>query len=160
MEPVNLKTYSRHAPTSFGTLGLEWTTYCLLSEPRLYKQDRAALQKQNDLVIAKLSNSNKNEQELRSVLAMTKMENANKTMHASKLAEKIQGLQNTTIHLEGRLAIANMKRLDAEEQFLAWRDQKPHLALDFPDILVQGIRIRKLWTFQLIVALAQILLTK
>jgi chromosome segregation ATPase len=97
----------------------ETTTQNLLPELNLYKQNNVALQKQIESLMAKLNESKKSERELRSTLGMTEMKCAefeDKAAHADKLAKSMQALQNTIDHLESRLEIANVERLDAEEQ--------------------------------------------
>lgn len=64
--------------------------------------------------MAKLTDSKRNERELRSTLGMTEMRCAeweDKATHADKLAMKIQALEHTIEDLESRLEIANINRL-------------------------------------------------
>ena len=86
----------------------------LLPELNQFKQNNAALQGQIMSLMAKLTESKKNERELRSTLGMTEMRCAeweDKAAHADSLAMKIQALENTIEDLESRLEIANTNRL-------------------------------------------------
>jgi DNA repair exonuclease SbcCD ATPase subunit len=77
--------------------------------------------------MAKLNESKRSERELRSTLGMAEQRCAewqDKAGHADNLAKNMQALQNTIDHLESRLEIANIERLDAEEQFSNLRDEK------------------------------------
>jgi chromosome segregation ATPase len=77
--------------------------------------------------MAKLNESKRSERELRSTLGMAEQRCAeleDKAGHADKLAKSIQALQNTIDHLESRLEIANVERLDAEEQLSNLREER------------------------------------
>ncbi|KAF1838000.1 hypothetical protein BDW02DRAFT_68353 [Decorospora gaudefroyi] len=105
----------------------ETTTRNLLPELNQYKQNNVALQKQIESLMAKLNDSKRNERELRSTLGMTEQRCAeleDKAGHTDQLAKTTQALQNTIDHLESRLEIANIERLDAEEQLFNLRDAK------------------------------------
>ncbi|KAI1541362.1 SUI1 Translation initiation factor 1 eIF-1 SUI1 [Pyrenophora tritici-repentis] len=105
----------------------ETETRNLAPELNQFKQNNVALQGQIMSLMAKLTESKKNERELRSTLGMTEMRCAeweDKAAHADNLAMKIQALENTIEDLESRLEIANTNRIDAEEQLSNFQGQK------------------------------------
>ena len=53
---------------------------------------------------------------------------------ADKLAKSVQALQNTIDHLENRLEIANIERLDAEEQLFNFQIQKSPFDVALPKL--------------------------
>ncbi|KAG9380592.1 hypothetical protein A1F94_009487 [Pyrenophora tritici-repentis] len=92
----------------------ETETRNLAPELNQFKQNNVALQGQIMSLMAKLTESKKNERELRSTLGMTEMRCAeweDKAAHADNLAMKIQALENTIEDLESRLEIANTNRM-------------------------------------------------
>ncbi|KAL6709534.1 hypothetical protein ACN47E_001469 [Coniothyrium glycines] len=107
----------------------ETTNRNLLPELNQYKQNNVALQKQIESLMAKLNDSKKNERASRSALGEAErrcVEWEKKANEAEKRSQGIQPLQNTIDHLESRLEIANIARLDAEEQLFNLRvDQSP-----------------------------------
>jgi chromosome segregation ATPase len=107
----------------------------LLPELNQYKQNNIALQQQIESLMTKLNESKKSERELRNILGMTEMKCAefeDKAAHADKLAKSVQALQNTIDHLESRLEIANIERIDAEEQVSNLRSDKSPFDLATP----------------------------
>jgi chromosome segregation ATPase len=105
----------------------ETTSRSLLPELNQYKQNNVALQKQIESLMAKLNESKQSERALRTSLdEMTQRSNEwqEKSEQASKAEKSIQALQNTINHLENRLEIANIERLDAEEQLFLTQAQK------------------------------------
>ncbi|KAK1914955.1 hypothetical protein P3342_011884 [Pyrenophora teres f. teres] len=111
----------------------------LAPELNQFKQNNAALQGQIMSLMAKLTESKKNERELRSTLGMTEMRCAeweDKAAHADKLAMKIQALENTIEDLESRLEIANTNRIDAEEQLSNFQNKKS--PFDIASSMLQG----------------------
>jgi predicted nucleic acid-binding Zn-ribbon protein len=99
----------------------------LLPELNQYKQNNVALQKQIESLMAKLNESKQSERALRTSLDdMTEKCNEwqMKAEEAGKAVKSAQALQNTIDHLESRLEIANIERLDAEEQLFNVQSQK------------------------------------
>jgi hypothetical protein len=89
--------------------------------------------------MANLNDSKRTERELRSTLGMAEQRCAeleDKAGHADKLAKSTQALQNSIDHLESRLEIANVERLDAEEQLSNLREERSPF-----DITLPGIRL-------------------
>ncbi|KAF1920513.1 hypothetical protein BDU57DRAFT_508874 [Ampelomyces quisqualis] len=109
------------------TRGLDTASRNLLPELNQYKQNNVALQKQIVSLMAKLNESKQNERALRTSLDdLTQKCNEwqTKAEEASKSVKSAQALQNTIDHLESRLEIANIERLDAEEQLFNVHTQK------------------------------------
>lgn len=57
-----------------------------------------------------------------------------KAGEARKAAKNVQALQNTIDHLEDRLEIANMERLDAQEQLFIIQAQKSPFDFQLPSL--------------------------
>jgi CRISPR/Cas system CMR-associated protein Cmr5 small subunit len=92
--------------------------------------------------MAKLNESKRTERELRSTLGMAEQRCAeleDKAGHADKLAKSTQALQNTIDHLESRLEIANVERLDAEEQLSNLREERSPFDVVLPSIQILSI---------------------
>ncbi|KAH3906473.1 hypothetical protein HBH56_204410 [Parastagonospora nodorum] len=112
----------------------------LLPELNQYKQNNVALQKQIESLMAKLNESRSSERVLKVSLdemSKSRDEWEEKAGEARKAAKNVQALQNTIDHLEDRLEIANMERLDAQEQLFIIQAQKSpfdfrHPSLDLP----------------------------
>jgi chromosome segregation ATPase len=112
----------------------------LLPELNQYKQNNVALQNQIESLMAKLNESRSSERALKVSLdemSKSRDEWEEKAGEAHKAAKNIQALQNTIDHLEDRLEIANMERLDAQEQLFIIQAQKSpfdfrHPSLDLP----------------------------
>ncbi|KAH8727133.1 hypothetical protein GQ44DRAFT_770569 [Phaeosphaeriaceae sp. PMI808] len=98
----------------------ETTSRSLLPELNQYKQNNVALQKQIELLMAKLNESKKSERAAKSKCD----EWQEKAEAAEKVEKSAQALQNTIDHLENRLEIANIERLDAEEHLFNVQAQK------------------------------------
>jgi chromosome segregation ATPase len=99
----------------------------LLPELNQYRQNNVALQKQIESLMAKLNESKQSERALTTSLdEMTQQCNEwqEKVQEASKAGKSAQALQNTIDHLENRLEIANIEKLDAEEQLFLIQAQK------------------------------------
>ncbi|CAO2656324.1 Nn.00g051270.m01.CDS01 [Neocucurbitaria sp. VM-36] len=117
----------------------ETTNRNLLPELNQYKQNNVALQKQIESLMAKLNESKKNEREARTTLEGAErkcVEWQEKAGKADKLAKGVQALQNTIDHLENRLEIANIERLDAEEQLFNLQIQKSPFDVALPKLQV------------------------
>jgi predicted nucleic acid-binding Zn-ribbon protein len=99
----------------------------LLPELNQYKQNNVALQKQIESLMAKLNESKQSERALRTSLDDLERqcnEWQARAEEAAKAVKSAQALQNTIDHLESRLEIANIERLDAEEQLFNVQTQK------------------------------------
>jgi CRISPR/Cas system CMR-associated protein Cmr5 small subunit len=97
----------------------EPTTRNLLPELNQYKQNNAALQTQIGSLMAKLNESRRNEKSLKTTLQEVEQkchEWEEKASAAEKLAKNTEALQNSIDHLEHRLEMANIERLDAQEE--------------------------------------------
>jgi chromosome segregation ATPase len=91
----------------------------LIRELNKYKQNNVALQKQIESLMAKLNQSKKNERGLAATLEEIEKrctEWQEKASKAEQLEKSTLALQNTIDHLEHRLEMANVEKLDAEEQ--------------------------------------------
>jgi predicted nucleic acid-binding Zn-ribbon protein len=102
----------------------EPTTRNLLPELNQYKQNNAALQTQIGSLMAKLNESRKNEKSLKATLQNAEqkcLEWEQKASAAEELAKNALAFQNTVDHLEHRLEMANMEKLDAEEELFNLR---------------------------------------
>lgn len=111
----------------------------LLPELNQYKQNNVALQKQIESLMAKLNESKKGERALKTKLDEVEqkcVEWQDQAGKADKLTKNVQALQNTIDHLENRLEIANIERLDAEEQLFNLRDQKSPFDMALPKLQV------------------------
>jgi archaellum component FlaC len=89
------------------------------------KTNYAAMQKQVESLMTKLNESKRNERQLQTTLENVEKacsEWQEKVAHLEK-AEK--ALQNTVDHLEGRLELANIEKVDAQEQLLNLQNQRP-----------------------------------
>ncbi|KAF2794990.1 hypothetical protein K505DRAFT_374250 [Melanomma pulvis-pyrius CBS 109.77] len=89
-----------------------------IRELNQYKQNNAALQKQIESLMAKLNQSKQNERKLTHTLEEIEKNCAEWQEKASKVEQLEKGalaLQNTIDHLEYRLEVANVDKLDAEE---------------------------------------------
>jgi chromosome segregation ATPase len=92
--------------------------------------------------MAKLNESKRAERELRSTLGVSEQRCAeleDKAGHADKLAKSMQALQNTIDHLESRLEIANVERLDAEEQLSNLREERSPFDVALPKIQIPSV---------------------
>ncbi|KAF2024702.1 hypothetical protein EK21DRAFT_78183 [Setomelanomma holmii] len=97
----------------------ETTNRNLLPELNQYKQNNVALQYQIESLMAKLNESKKNERALKTSAEEAERqceEWREKAAEADKMTKSAQSLQNTIDHLENRLEIANIEKLDAQEQ--------------------------------------------
>lgn len=113
----------------------ETTNRNLLPELNQYKQNNVALQKQIESLMAKLNESKKKEREARTTLEGAEekcVEWQEKAVKVDKLVKSVQALQNTIDHLENRLEIANIERLDAEEQLFNLQIQKSPFDVALP----------------------------
>jgi chromosome segregation ATPase len=99
----------------------------LLPELSQFRQNNVALQKQIELLMAKLNESKQSERAMRRSLDEA-IQQCNewqeKAEEASKARKSAQALQNTIDHLENRLEISNIEKLDAEEQLFLIQAQK------------------------------------
>lgn len=112
----------------------------LLPELNQYKQNNAALQKQIESLMAKLNDSKKSEREVRVALDAAEERCAEWQSRASKADEppkSVQALQNTIDHLESRLEIANVERLDMQEQLFNVKAEKSPFEALVPSLQVQ-----------------------
>ena len=117
----------------------ETTNRNLLPELNQYRQNNVALQKQIESLMAKLNESKKSERELRTALDGAEqkcLEWQEKAGQNDKLAKNLKALQNTIDHLENRLEIANIERLDAEEQLFNFQVQKSPFDITLPKLQV------------------------
>lgn len=111
----------------------------LLPELNQYKQNNVALQKQIESLMAKLNESKKSERALKTSLEeMTQScsDWQDKAEEAGKVAKSAQALQNTIDHLENRLEIANIDKLDAEEQLFNFQSQKSPFDFKLPHLQI------------------------
>jgi predicted nucleic acid-binding Zn-ribbon protein len=109
----------------------------LLPELNQYKQNNVALQKQIESLMAKLNEAKKSERSLKTSLDATTqscIEWQEKAEEADKAAKKAQALQNTIDHLENRLEIANIDKLDAEEQLFNFQSQNSPFDFRLPSL--------------------------
>lgn len=107
----------------------------LLPELNQYKQNNVALQKQIESLMAKLNESKQSERALRvSVDDMTRERDGwqQRAEEANTQVKNAQALQNTIDHLENRLEIANIEKLDAAEQLLNFQLQRSPFEINFP----------------------------
>jgi len=108
----------------------------LLPELNLYKQNNIALQKQIELLMAKLSDSKRREREAQAAREQAEYERAEwefQAEKASRLSKNERDLQNTTGHPDSRRAMTNSVRLEAEEQPCDIRVDKSPLDVDLHD---------------------------
>jgi chromosome segregation ATPase len=83
--------------------------------------------KQIESLMAKLNESKQSERSLRTLLDDSERvcnEWQERAADAKKATKNARALQNTIDHLENRLEIANIERLDAEEQLCHLQEQK------------------------------------
>lgn len=83
--------------------------------------------KQIESLMAKLNESKKNERTLKTSLEEAERKRDEwqaQAKEAGNLAKSAQALQNTVDHLENRLELANIGRLDAEEQLCNLQAEK------------------------------------
>ncbi|KAF2827319.1 hypothetical protein CC86DRAFT_348672 [Ophiobolus disseminans] len=109
----------------------------LLPELNQYKQNNVALQKQIESLMAKLNDSKKSERALKASLDETtqKFEDWRvKAEEADKAAKGAQALQNTIDHLENRLEIANVEKLDAQEELFNVQSRKSPFDISVPKL--------------------------
>jgi chromosome segregation ATPase len=95
--------------------------------------------KQIESLMAKLNESKKSERALRTSLGELERNYdklQEKAQEADKLVKGAQALQNTIDHLENRLEIANIERLDAEEQLFNVQAQKSPFDFKLPKLQV------------------------
>jgi hypothetical protein len=76
--------------------------------------------KQIESLMAKLNDAKKSERDA----IRARDEHLERAEEAEKSVKNAQALQNTIDHLENRLEIANIERLDAQEQFFNVQAQK------------------------------------
>jgi DNA repair exonuclease SbcCD ATPase subunit len=96
-------------------------------ELNLYKQNNAALQKQIDSLMKKLNQSEEEGRNQKRTLEETQKacdEWQEKANRAEELKKSSMALQNTIDHLEYRLELANVDKVDAEEQLLNIRSHR------------------------------------
>ncbi|KAL5113496.1 hypothetical protein ACEQ8H_008632 [Pleosporales sp. CAS-2024a] len=111
----------------------------LLPELNQCKQNNVALQKQIESLMAKLNDAKQRERALKlSLEEMTQSrdECAARADAASDASSKTQALQNTIDHLESRLEIANVEKLDAEEQLFNFQAHKSPFDLSLPSLQI------------------------
>jgi CRISPR/Cas system CMR-associated protein Cmr5 small subunit len=87
--------------------------------------------------MAKLNESKKSERTLKTSLEELEQQCdmwQEKAEEAGKVAKGSQALQNTIDHLENRLEIANIERLDAEEQLFNVQTQKTPFDFNLPNL--------------------------
>lgn len=96
-------------------------------ELSVYKQTNEALQKQVESLMAKLNQSEEDGRKHKRALEeiqSTSQEWKKKASETEKLKKMSMALQNTIDHLEYRLEVANVDKVDAEEQLLNIRQHK------------------------------------
>ncbi|KAF2201518.1 hypothetical protein GQ43DRAFT_471704 [Delitschia confertaspora ATCC 74209] len=79
------------------------------------RENNAALERQIGSLMNKLNQSKKNERELQQRLEEAVQERAESHEKVERLEKAEKALQNTIDHLEGRLQIANIDKVDAQE---------------------------------------------
>lgn len=108
-------------------------------ELNLYKQNSKALQKQVESLMKKLNHSEEEGRKQKHTLKETQkacdewQEKANK---AEELKKSTMALQNTIDHLEYRLELANVDKVDAEEQLLNLRSHRTPFDPKSPQVQV------------------------
>jgi chromosome segregation ATPase len=99
----------------------------LARELNQYRQNNAALQKQIESLMAKLTQSKQNEKKLSNTLEKVE-KNCNEWQEKARIAEREekgkQALQDDIDHLAHRLEIANSDKLDAQEELFNLRSQR------------------------------------
>ncbi|KAF2741968.1 hypothetical protein M011DRAFT_472622 [Sporormia fimetaria CBS 119925] len=109
-----------------------------IRELNLYKQNNTALQKQVELLMAKVNQQKEVERNLTATLERVEKTCSEWQEKASKVEQLEKGtsaLQNTIEHLEHRLEVANADKVDAEEQVYLLQHGRSHFepqALRFP----------------------------
>ncbi|KAH7095175.1 hypothetical protein FB567DRAFT_21922 [Paraphoma chrysanthemicola] len=117
----------------------ETTNRNLLPELNQYKQNNVALQKQIESLMAKLNEAKKNERatKVSADEAVRQCEEwREKAMTAEKTVKSAQALQNTIDHLENRLEIANIEKLDAQEQLFNVQSERTPFDFELPRLQV------------------------
>jgi chromosome segregation ATPase len=87
--------------------------------------------------MAKLNESKRSERTLRTSLEELERKCGTwqeKAEEAEKVGKRSQALQNTIDHLENRLEISNIERLDAEEQLFNIQTQKSPFDFSLPNL--------------------------
>ncbi|KAH7085521.1 hypothetical protein BKA63DRAFT_499767 [Paraphoma chrysanthemicola] len=111
----------------------------LLPELNQYRQNNVALQKQIESLMAKLNEAKKNERATKvsaDEAARECEEWREKAMAAEKTVKSAQALQNTIDHLENRLEIANIEKLDAQEQLFNVQSERTPFDFELPRLQV------------------------
>jgi chromosome segregation ATPase len=114
----------------------------LLPELNQYKQNNVALQKQIESLMAKLNESKQSERSVKASLdEMTKSRNEwqERAEEVGKTVKSAQSLQNTIDHLESRLEIANIEKLDAQEQLFNLQAQKSPFDARLPSLEIPPV---------------------
>ncbi|KAH7394030.1 hypothetical protein DE146DRAFT_616609 [Phaeosphaeria sp. MPI-PUGE-AT-0046c] len=113
----------------------ETASRSLLPELNQFKQNNVALQKQIESLMAKLNESKQSERALKaSVHELTHERDGwqQRAEDANTEVKNAQALQNTIDHLEDRLEIANIEKLDAAEQLLNFQLQRSPFEIKAP----------------------------
>ncbi|KAL1601790.1 hypothetical protein SLS60_006705 [Paraconiothyrium brasiliense] len=106
-------------------------------ELNLYKQNNEALQKQLESLMKKLNHSEEEGRKQRRMLEETQKacnEWQEKASKAEELKRSSMALQNTIDHLEYRLELANVDKVDAEEQLLNMQSHRTPFDLKSPKL--------------------------
>ncbi|KAF2444052.1 hypothetical protein P171DRAFT_473245 [Karstenula rhodostoma CBS 690.94] len=112
-------------------------------ELNLYKQNNEALQKQVESLMKKLNHSEEEGRKQKRTLEETQKacdEWQEKASKAEELKKSTMALQNTIDHLEYRLELANVDRVDAEEQLLNVRSHRTPFDPKSPKVQVPDNR--------------------
>lgn len=112
-------------------------------ELQLYKQNNEALQKQVESLMVKLNQSEDEGRKQRRALEETQKaceEWQVKASKAEELRKSTMALQNTIDHLEYRLEIANVDKIDAQDQLLNMRSHRHPLGPKSPKLEVPDNR--------------------
>ncbi|KAK7193201.1 hypothetical protein PSPO01_00995 [Paraphaeosphaeria sporulosa] len=112
-------------------------------ELNLYKQNNEALQKQVESLMKKLNHSEERGREQQRMLEETQKtcdEWQEKASKAEDLKKSTMALQNTIDHLEYRLELANVDKVDAEEQLLNIQSHRTPFDLKSPKVQVPDHR--------------------
>jgi hypothetical protein len=108
-------------------------------ELSVYKQTNEALQKQIESLMAKLNQSeedNRKQKRTLEEIQKASLEWEKKSSKTEQLEKMTMALQNTIDHLEYRLEVANIDKVDAEEGLLNIRSHKTPFDLAAPKVQV------------------------
>jgi len=118
------------------------TTLPALKSSWIHADHNISHRKQIESLMAKLNDSKKNERTLRASLDETTRKCDDwrqKAEEVEQVAKRAQALQNTIDHLENRLEIANVEKLDAQEELFNVQARKSPFDIDPPKLRLSTI---------------------